>query len=714
MKTLALKMNNPKFGMIQDEERYKNIIKGLQLDTPYYFYKNYKLTNDNRLMKCVQNHPFMDHFYNPLGKNDDFSLNVCAIVGKNGCGKSSIIEIIIRIINNFACSIIGDSTKFNSAQPLHFVPDIFCELYYEINNTIYKLQQVGNEIHLYQSQVEKSLYSNTYNGTEWENNQIAKLKESKLKHIFYTIVINYSHYSYNLYDYEPEWNSLEFMKTKLNQEEQERRKKVGEPEVFDVERCWLTGIFHKNDGYQTPIVLNPFRYDGNINIKKESDLERDRFLSLILSSDYNNQNILEEVIDDKKIGTIDITINKDHSTIDPNYRTEKLKSFYEQFKRETIPAQKVFNEIIVQWSNFYGIDFRTNLFGDGLDDLHDLAINYLIYKTLKITRQYNEYSYLYPTLTNNSKSLSETINNLVKKIDEDKSHISLKIRQTISFLLCNHISIGKKQKIEDISHKMNQNLNEDWEKKIQNFRERSKQSLHLTDADEGVAKDFNPDMIDMVPPPFFNVELNLIAKKKKDKNKNRNFKFSTLSSGEKQMIYTVSSILYHLKNINSVQYRRNTHDIYYPDINIILEEIEQYYHPEMQRRLLYYIISRIQELKLNTRSIQIILVTHSPFILSDIPVNNILYLEEGSPYKKEMPETFGANIFELLKDSFFLKDGPLGVHSYKILTDIFQKINGEKLSQPDLKAIENMCKYIGEPFLKEELMKLIELKKRKS
>ena len=61
-------------------------------------------------------------------------------------------------------------------------------------------------------------------------------------------------------------------KSKLNIDEEEitRRRKKGEPEILDVERCWLTGIFHKNDGYLTPVVLNPFRREGRLDIRKET------------------------------------------------------------------------------------------------------------------------------------------------------------------------------------------------------------------------------------------------------------------------------------------------------------------------------------------------------------------------------------------------------------------------------------------------------------
>jgi hypothetical protein len=55
-------------------------------------------------------------------------------------------------------------------------------------------------------------------------------------------------------------------------------------------------------------------------------------------------------------------------------------------------------------------------------------------------------------------------------------------------------------------------------------------------------------------------------------------------------------------------------------------------------------------------------VTHSPFILSDIPQNRILFLKEGEDVGGRMElNPFGTNINDVLVNSFFLnKNGFLG------------------------------------------------------
>jgi ABC-type multidrug transport system ATPase subunit len=714
MKIIAIKLLQPSINEIQDESRYHNIVKGLNSFKPYYLYSNYELTNDIYLVKTKgEIPPFIDNFKNPLKKNFGLSINVCAIVGKNGSGKSTIIELIIRLINNFACSIIGDNIIFNSAHPLHFVPDIFAELYYEKDGIYYKIKQQGNKISFYEMGEEVEIYSNTHNGNEWEEYKISPiLKESELRYLFYTIVINYSHYSYNLYDFEPEWSSAELMKNKLGLSNNElaKRRKAGKPEIDDVERCWLTGIFHKNDGYQTPIVLNPYRYDGNINIKSESDLENDRLLSLILTLDNNNQSIFTEIIENKIIHSLDINYNPDHKITSNIFKTEKLKYFYNLIKRPNINFIEIYDEIILYWSKQYKIDFSKN-FHVNADESHEYALNYLVYKTLRITSQYKEYSFFYSDLINNKRKLSLLIRDLIMRIDEDKSHITLKIRQTINFLICNHFHCVEKKTIEEVAISLKYSLDEGLSKNIGKLQQKSSKTLNSTAIDGSAFANFKPTMIDMLPPPFFKVEMNLIEKNKLDE---KTFKFSTLSSGEKQMTYTIGSLLYHLKNVDSVKDRGETDDLYYKHINVILEEIELYYHPEMQRKLLSYILESIQKLEIKTLSLQIILITHSPFVLSDIPCNNVLYLKDGKSFNEERTESFGANIFELLRDNFYLNDGPIGVHSYNTLKEMFKLLNKKRINNSDFTSVKNMTQYIGEPFLKQELKRLIYLKENEN
>ena len=69
-----------------------------------------------------------------------------------------------------------------------------------------------------------------------------KNKRKRLR--IYTIVTNYSLQAFNANDY--------FF-------EECHKLKIGEKKDEFGDNIWINSLFHKNDGYMTPIVLNPYR-----------------------------------------------------------------------------------------------------------------------------------------------------------------------------------------------------------------------------------------------------------------------------------------------------------------------------------------------------------------------------------------------------------------------------------------------------------------------
>lgn len=206
----------------------KHVIKNLRPDVFYAFYNNYEL-KDGKVIKGEQQVP--DNLYAS-------NISLHAIVGMNGSGKSTIVELIIRIINNLSFYILGEQSGTYAAEPLVPVKRLKAELYYEKDNVIYKIA-ISNE------------------GFSWtdEYGNIMGHNSDDLQSLFYTIVINYSHYAYNSLEYQSEIMG--------------RYKK----------KFWIEALFHKNDGYRTPIVLNPFRERGNIDINVETELAEQRSIA---------------------------------------------------------------------------------------------------------------------------------------------------------------------------------------------------------------------------------------------------------------------------------------------------------------------------------------------------------------------------------------------------------------------------------------------------
>lgn len=118
-------------------------------------------------------------------------------------------------------------------------------------------------------------------------------------------------------------------------------------------------------------------------------------------------------------------------------------------------------------------------------------------------------------------------------------------------------------------------------------------------------------------------------------------------------------MIYHIKNIASIKSENGKRVVGYHHINLIFDEAELYYHPEYQRQHIRRLLERLAMCHINRtniRSINIIIVTHSPFILSDLPETNILFLDKSEEYTNEKTNTtLGANIYDLLKNGFFLE-----------------------------------------------------------
>ena len=117
------------------------------------------------------------------------------------------------------------------------------------------------------------------------------------------------------------------------------------------------------------------------------------------------------------------------------------------------------------------------------------------------------------------------------------------------------------------------------------------------------------------------------------------------------------------------------------DVMIFFDEAETTMHPDWQRRIVRMAIWFFEAFVPWMRP-HIIFATHSPILLSDIPMGNVVLLDKD---KKENDKTvvvtdketktFAANIFDLYRDSFFMFSGTVGAFARTKLDALVKKIS---------------------------------------
>lgn len=104
------------------------IKKCLAENTFYYLCNDFTISDDGKAIKRSSKHiePLTDTFFS-IDDNEELAINLQAIVGMNGDGKSSLVEVIIRLINNLSCSY-----DMNPNEQLLYANGVKAELYFQL------------------------------------------------------------------------------------------------------------------------------------------------------------------------------------------------------------------------------------------------------------------------------------------------------------------------------------------------------------------------------------------------------------------------------------------------------------------------------------------------------------------------------------------------------------------------------------------------------
>lgn len=747
----------------------ESALKCLTIGQMYYFCNDYIITDDGIRMRDEYVRPLPGDFFTTKG-NNGLQVNISAVVGMNGDGKSTLLELAMRLINNCA-----KHYRLMDKDSLLRIEGIKAELYYQIDDEVFVIRETEKDDY---TNLAKYADLSNHNVRRWEKLMTKVQGVKRMDNLFYTIVSNYSHYAYNTGDFRDEWNE---------------NIKWGEDES---EQCWLYYLFHKNDGYLAPMTIHPYRHKGNIDINRETDLTMQRLMALYIQepsprdneqsfrrigekdaevlrltdvglSKLQEHSIVSYFKDMKPVSAlttiinlIEGSINKDDvivenlqdNTIDVVEQSLELilddrDSAYQKyledmmiwvgkrkrlftsrsdlrlflsallkFNRNVEGVKLPYDRLVRRFKKYDKLNINqlkrlrmvyevaklwavpVEILTKDYKDLTDIerCQHYIIYKTIDICGTYPKYRDLLDEGDRgwNSKGLvvqTGVIADAVGTMQQDDSHVTLKLRQCLNFIE------RRGQAKDNVFEQLDQTP------KPLKLREDNKGSLLVSFDDLRNYYDEDPFPLELLPPPIYKSD----PMYRTSRRGGEWIPYRFLSSGEKQLLQNMGALLYHLRNLDSVKEDGRR----YENVNIFLEEIELYFHPDYQRKIVQVLLDKIYAINLkHIKRINIVFVTHSPFILSDIPLCNVLFLKEGNPYMGGMQEnSFGANIHGMLKNGFFLPSLPMGEFAHEKINGLFGRLNGYKLDSNNREQAEwfysNILR-VGEPYIREQLMRL--------
>ncbi len=660
----------------------------------YFFYDGYTIDEDYNIKIDT---PQVDA---SILYSNKLTTNVCCIVGKNGCGKTSIIEMVLKVLNNFYFATKSNKYKtIDDHTSLKYAENIFCDLIIDRNHTIYILSFRGRELTIRGWSIDDGvniaaepftitnqvsthgsdcLYNksnqdypfndldsifNLFSYKYLETNKPSYIPDiSRITPITelsnnmcierLTIIPN-NNYDFPIKLSYPDSNTNQNNNNLLNlcfYHEKDENGDFQYPLRSINKDCTLKGFVFKHKDILWPNVTDAFTY-SNYSLKDPKTVVIDflkEFYNITsnLAEEYKSLsnivstlsiNALAARFIEKIKREMKTTIVKKWVETDEYYEYEKanlrdviMKSGNEQILcgNDISNVWKKYKKDNEDWLNSDIIDYFIQLISD----------NYII-KNLSI----DFFGYIIEK--NNLKFLS--------------SNVTIDKYMKIWKLLSNEVDVFLRN--------LDTNVIIDFESVFKAIQEGVIEF-------NGKRIDLNElkiDIYDLVFPLQL-LDIDLVLLQKKDQTIRY---FSGLSSGEKQLLSIRSNFIYNLIKIDLLTTYRY--------INAIFDEVEMFMHPEWQRKFLSRIIEGLNLITFkNIKSINILIATHSPFILSDVPKSNVLFIDENgnTAYKQNISETFGANIHDMFNNSFFM-DSTLGEIAVKHIKEIVSQYDKAKLDK---------------------------------
>jgi len=564
------------------------------------------------------------------------NINVTAIVGKNGSGKSSVLEFLKNIVheNNKFCLIF----RINNESFLS----------YNIASLEYDKRVLKEKnIEELESCFFSVLYSSEFNQKNIEESThqiIANLLKEDKNHIFE----NFKHIFYPQKMIVTE-NTI-YRKELLN-----KLKKH---------------LFNRVENKEINFKLNE-------KVKKLINSNKDNSLIYLMCEQIDDdtgeyENFVESLLDDKiiELGGF-TTVQKDFKNYDGSYPDEfEIKSILSDNFMKEIPKKE-------DW-------IKKNTL---VEEIHQKLCEIIIFSLSSLFKEkFNILDIFFFNEIVKNKLINSYLNEIICRYLNEASVKKISIENCIK---SNRLFFGILLK--------NNNIELGYD----------------SSEFQGYLKNFKlVNLIDMLKDNLFNKYSSFLSFDFIDIRYSNERYFSNLSHGEKTFYSQFVFIFYKIYN------NQNKNNL------LLFDEPDLSLHPEWQRRYFDELVKITKNLDESIK-LHFFVTSHSPFFLSDIPKQNIIFLDKYKEEQKignckvvdglkEKKQTFGANIHTLLSDSFFMEDGLMGEFAKGKIDEVIAYLNGKK--DTDIKTddeAQKLVNIIGEPIVKNQLQRMLDSKRLK-
>lgn len=502
---------------------------------------------------------------------------------------------------------------------------------------------------------------------------------------FYTVATNYSMLGFLSPDYEDEDSLCYQFVAERDSKDDIILGDDGNPKgkyEWVPTHNWINSLFHKNDGYMCPIVLNPYRNDAKFDMENETNLSVQRMTAMFICETDKQPLVSGYKLEGLTYEYKENFMHNFKQARGGKSQKELLAEFLEDAKTDGCYAKRI-------------LEGLQCTIVEGQHECLNVLAMYMVQKVLNIANTYPIYIERFGGIGGIDRTFEmfekdahyNVAFHLADFVRTHDSHIELKVQQALGFY-----------------HWAQENA-ADFTDLLENFNyEDYKSYRDLPKYDNSQLK----ECMLTLPPAIFKQKV-FLQKKLDDNVWISGIPLWRMSSGERQLIYQMSTIVYHLHNLASV----NKPSIRYSNINIILDEIEICYHPDFQRRFIKSLLDILKGQELNKSfGVHILITTHSPFVLSDVMSQQILYIQNGHQLKGEeltdIKTPFAANVNEILKQSFFMEEGFVGSFAAEKVNSLLDYLtDAQNAKQWTEDETDQLISAIGDPLVVFQLKKLI-------